>query len=169
MTEALLVSSTLIGLPVVVRITAMVMTMPVFAGRVVPLRVKAALVIAFSVLVIPTVSSHACLPASNPAAYMTGLINEALLGALMGLSLSLILAGVQLAGSLIEGLCGLSLNSFGSIPDADAGNGVVARLFWWTTVAVFIAAGGVGQVVDGMLVSFQQLPVGTYGFGPIVC
>lgn len=161
MSDQFLVSTALAGLPVVVRIMAMVLTMPVLANRVVPFRVKAALVIALSVLVVPSVVSTSAPLAVDPVPMALSLVNEALLGALMGLSLSVILAGVQLAGSLIEGLCGFSMAAFGATPDSESGNGVFVKLFWWTTVAVFIAAGGVGQVINGLLESFVVLPAGT--------
>ena len=166
MRNEILVSYFMMALPVVVRIAAMVMTMPVVAGKIVPPRVKAALVISLSVLIIPAVimntePSQTAIPAIS---YAFGLVNEALIGALLGMSLSVILAAAQLAGSLIEGLSGLSMAAFGAPADGDAGNSPLAKLFWWTTIAVFVAAGGLGQVVDGMLGSFTAMPVGTVIF-----
>ena len=146
--------------PVVVRITAMVLTMPLIASRTVPFRVKMALVFALSMLVVPGLVATGAGNHATLTSLVVALINEALIGALMGLSLSVVLAGVQIAGALIEGLCGFSLAAFGGT-DAEEGNGPFARLFWWTTAAVFVAAGGVGQVVDGLLTSFSVLPIGT--------
>ena len=164
MNDQFLLAMTLTALPVVVRITAMVLTMPLVASRVVPPRVKAALVIALSVMVVPNVFAAGNLPPTNLVSLALAMVNEVLIGALMGLSLSVILAGVQLAGTLIEGLCGFSLTAFGGTPDSENGSGPFAKLFWWTTAAVFIAAGGVGQVVDGLLFSFAVLPVGNAVF-----
>lgn len=164
MQDQLLGYSVFAILPVMVRIAAMVLTMPLAAHRTVPMRVKLALIVALSMVTVPAIATQGDVAFSGPAVLVLSLFKEALIGAVMGLSLSLILAGVQLAGSLIEGLCGFSGSAFGSTRDSGSGGGPMAQLFWWTTIAVFIAAGGVGRVVDGLLGSFTTLPVGSAVF-----
>ena len=160
MNEQILLATAISCLPVLVRLIALVMTMPVIAGSVIPVRVRLAFVIAMAILIVPTLDPAAG-STVNPVTFAISLIHEALLGALMGMSLNIILAAVHLAGSLIEGLCGFSITSFGAAPDPESGNGVFARLFWWTAIAVFIASGGVGQMVAAMMGSFAALPAGS--------
>ncbi|MGI9516404.1 MAG: flagellar biosynthetic protein FliR, partial [Pirellulaceae bacterium] len=137
---------------------ALVMTLPLLAGRVVPVRVRIALIAALAVVILPATKTVA-LP-TNALSLGMGLVHEALIGAMMGLSLTLMLTAAQLAGSIVENLCGFSLASFGVGGDGDSGGGVFARLFWWTAVAVFVASGGLNQVVGSVMQSFVTLPPG---------
>ena len=164
MSDAVLTAILLTAIPAVVRITAMVMTMPLVATRVVPMRVKVAFILALSLAVVPGAVATAETPSLEWTALLLTLVNEVLVGALMGLSCSIMLSGIQITGSVIEGLCGFSLASFGAPADSETGGGPLGKLFWWTTVAVFVAAGGVGQLIDGLLFSFTALPTGTSVF-----
>ncbi|MGI9517752.1 MAG: flagellar biosynthetic protein FliR, partial [Pirellulaceae bacterium] len=137
MTEQLLSTTVMTYLPALVRLSALVMTLPLLAGRVVPVRVRVALITAFALVILPATETVTPLP-TNALSFGMGLVNEALIGAMMGLSLTLMLAAAQLAGSIVENLCGFSLASFGVGGDSDSGGGVFARLFWWTAVAVFV-------------------------------
>ena len=158
MGEQLLSVTVTTWLPALVRLTALVMTLPVFAGRVVPVRVRVALIASLSLVVLPGIEPTAT--PINSAAFVMGLIQEALIGALMGLSLNLMLVAAQLAGSLVESLSGFSLASFGVESGDQSGQGVFARLFWWTAAAVFVSSGGLNQVVGSVLQSFVILPAG---------
>lgn len=151
-------------LPAVARITALVLTMPLMSSSFVGLRVKMALVVALSIAIIPGPIAKETMGVIDPLELTLIFINEALIGALMGLSCAVIFSGVQLAGGLIEGLCGLSLSSIGNAGDAETAGGPYVKLFWWTTAAVFVAAGGIGQIIDGLLYSFVVMPVGTAVF-----
>ncbi len=92
------------------------------------------------------------------------LIGEALIGEVLGISFSVVLAAARLVGGLLEGLCGFSISTFGgSSPDRSSG-GALSQLFWWTTLAVFVAMGGLGQLIGGLLQSFQLIPAGQAGF-----
>ncbi|MDG2014524.1 MAG: flagellar biosynthetic protein FliR [Pirellulaceae bacterium] len=164
MSDAILTATLLTALPAVVRITAMVMTMPLVATRVVPVRVKLAFILALSLAVVPGAVANSEAPSLQWTALLLTLINEVLVGALMGLSCAIMLSGIQIAGSVIEGLCGFSMVSFGAPADSETGGGPLGKLFWWTTVAVFVAAGGIGRMIDGLLFSFTALPTGTAVF-----
>ncbi len=159
MSEHILSATALTYLPALVRLTALAMTLPVISGRVVPIRLRFAFVFALALIVIPSLGT-ASNPETHPVAFGLSLVHEVLIGALMGLSLNLMLAAVHVAGALIEGLCGFSMASFGVAPDPDAGQGVFARLFWWTTVAVFVASGGLNLMVGAVMESFVTLPPG---------
>jgi flagellar biosynthetic protein FliR len=170
MTDPIPSSVILAGLPAVIRVAAMVLTMPLLSGRVVPVRVKTAVIVALSLVVVPqALNQPVPSPWPGPGAAGLVLVQEGLLGALMGFSLSVMLAAAQLAGSLLEALCGFSVTTFGGTSEGGEQGGPLARLFWWTTAAVFVAAGGVGQVVDGLLGSFHTIPAGTAAAGqPLV-
>lgn len=164
MDETIFFATAISLLPAVVRITALVLTMPLVSSQLVGFRVKTALVVALSIVIVPGAVSWEALGVLDPFALTLTVINEALIGALMGLSCAVIFSGVQLAGGLIEGLCGFSLASIGNGSEEGATGGPYVKLFWWTTAAVFIAAGGIGQIIDGLLFSFVILPVGTSVF-----
>ena len=114
--------------------------------------------------VVPTVVSTTGAVSLEPVKFGLSLVNEILIGALMGLSLWVILAAIKLVGGLVESMSGLSLAGMLDTANTDDGNSALSKLFWWTMVAVFIAAGGVNQIVDGLLNSLLLVPAGSASF-----
>jgi flagellar biosynthetic protein FliR len=151
-------------LPALVRVGALVFTLPLLSGSAVPVRCRLALVVALAIVIAPGVPQESGSASGwSPADLVSVLFNEALIGASMGVSAQVILAGARLAGNLIENVCGISF----AVPEAtpgDEGSTAVVRLFWWTTAAVFVACGGATAMVQGAIQSFQTCPPGTRPF-----
>lgn len=154
-------------LAVVARLCAIVMTMPVMGSRMVPLRAKLAVVIAFTAIVAPSVTVTESEFSTWQLAIM--LVNEVLIGCMMGLSFRVILTAAQVAGTVMESLSGFAIVPPAVSADEDTGSGGLTRLFAWTTIAVFIASGGLTQLLEGLLTSFDQMPPGNVVFSkPVV-
>lgn len=153
-----------VGIPALVRLTALAFTLPLISSRNVPVRLRVAFSVVLACLVVPMLVLHSAHDAPVfDLRWVTSLIHEALIGASMGLAAQVLLAAASVTGSTIESLCGLT---FG-LPDdsAQQENGsVLARLFWWTAVAVFIAAGGANAMTSGVIDSFQIWPPGTASY-----
>ena len=147
------------------RLIAAAWTAPAIGQPVIPWKIRMLWGIVLTISVAPTISqfmepgSGTVVSLATPAALFSVLVCEVALGAAMGLSLGILLAAIQLAGRLIEALSGMSMASLWD-PQSQTEGGPLTRLFWWTTLVVFLTAGGMHQVVAGILGSFQRLPPG---------
>jgi len=96
---------------VFLRIGAMLVMIPVIGEKTVPLRIKGALAILISLLVLPSV--HAGLPHFQAEAQIiaiaTGMAGEILIGVIIGFAARIIFAGVQFAGEMIGIQMGFSI------------------------------------------------------------
>jgi flagellar biosynthetic protein FliR len=135
------------------------------------MRLRFGLALVLTVLVTPVVMVHMPPFVPSPNSQMTvlriaiAMVHEVLLGAAMGFAARIILAAAQLAGTVIESLCGMSFSMLdGSQHAEETGSQVLSQLFWWTTMAVFIASGGASEVIGSVIQSFRLWPPGTGQF-----
>ena len=152
------------GIPALVRLTALAFTLPLISSRNVPVRLRIAFAIVLAVLIVPMLAANSeqVAPVFD-LPWAMSLIHEALIGASMGLAAQVLLAAAQVTGSTIESLCGLTFGLPDETGEQENGS-VLARLFWWTAVAVFIAAGGATAMMAGVIESFQVWPPGSASF-----
>ncbi|RJQ84839.1 MAG: flagellar biosynthetic protein FliR [Desulfobacteraceae bacterium] len=85
---------------VLVRVGAILFTIPFLDARNVPMIIKASLAMAVAVMIMPRLDVAAPNVLGNPFALILGLVSEAAVGWTISLSIQLLFAGVQLAGQL---------------------------------------------------------------------
>jgi flagellar biosynthesis protein FliR len=157
--EYLLVGRFVIFTLVLVRTSGLVMTAPIFGYRGIPLRVRIVLAVALSCMVTSVCLGTSLPPVNGLSGYGLLVANEALLGMLLGVGVSILLVGVQVAGQLVSQLSGISLGDVFS-PDAGENVSPVAQLFYMLTLAVFVATGGHRLMTEALLDTFQWAPPG---------
>ena len=124
-------------------------------GAAVPLRVRAALVLALAAVALPRATLAA--DAGAPALVI---LSESVVGAGLGLVVAACCAAAAWAGAVVGSVTGLAwADDFST--DGDPHTGGVARLAWWLGLAGFFAAQGHLAVVAGLVDSFRAIPVGT--------
>lgn len=155
--ETFLVSRFMIFTLVLTRTSALVMTAPVFTALTLPKQVRALLAIMLSLLVTPVFLNSSMPPVTNLAEYGRLIVNEMLVGLLLGLALNVLFSGVQVAGQLVSQLSGLSLADVFN-PGFDENISVFSQLFYFLTLAVFVAVGGHRMVTGALLETFTALP-----------
>ena len=94
---------------VLVRISAIVFSIPIIDSRTVPFLVKAGLAIAVSVMIMPQLNIILPATVNNPVGLVLGLIGEIAVGVIISLSFQLIITGVQLAGQMAGFQMGIAL------------------------------------------------------------
>ena len=94
---------------VLVRVAAILFTIPFLASHNVPSLVKAGLAVAVSVLIMPSLSIDQPVFISNPAGLVFGLLGEVAIGVSIGLAFQLVIAGVLLAGQLAGFQMGIAM------------------------------------------------------------
>ncbi|MBN1852906.1 MAG: flagellar biosynthetic protein FliR [Pirellulales bacterium] len=145
------------------RIGALIMTAPIFGDQSVPVRIRAFLAVALSILIMPMHFGSHVGAGGSLLNYAWILIGEVLIGLLLGLGIMILFSGIQVAGQLISQLSGLALADVFS-PGFDASVPMVSQLLYFITMAVFVLIGGHRLIMGALLDTFTWAPP---GFGMI--
>jgi len=145
---------------VLVRTSALVMTVPVLGGTGVPSQVRVLLSMALALLVTPAQLGGQLSMPSTLLGYVITLGCETLLGLVLGLGVMIILSGVQLAGQIIGQLGGMSLAEVLN-PDLDTDVPLLSQVLNMFALAIFVTIGGHRLVLGGLLDTFIAMPAGT--------
>ena len=162
--EAFLVSRFMVFTLVLTRTSTLVMTAPIFGAQALPRRVRALLAVAMSLLVTPAYLSTSVPPVENTIEYGRLLANEALVGLMLGLGINILFGGIQVAGQIVSQMSGLSLADVFN-PGFDEDVSVFSQLFYFLTLAVFVAVGGHRIVIEALLQTFAWVPPGHAALG----
>jgi flagellar biosynthetic protein FliR len=162
--ETFLVSRFMVFTLVLARTSTLLMTAPLFGAPGLPRRVRAFLAIALSLLITPVHIGASLPPIEQLIDYGRLLANEALTGLLLGLSINILFSGIQVAGQIVSQMSGLSIGDvFNPAFEEDAS--VFSSLFYFLTMAVFVAVGGHRHVTAALLDTFAAAPPGHAALG----
>lgn len=149
---------------VLARIGALVATAPLYKLETVPRVVRGLLAVTLSILIMPLYLHLSYTSPWNLLAFGSLLLNEVLIGLLLGLGMQVLFAGVQITGQIVAQLSGMSLAEV-SDPSFDSGTTIFTEIFHYTTLAVFITLGGHRLVMGALLDTFEWAPPGHAMFG----
>jgi flagellar biosynthetic protein FliR len=90
--------------------------------------------------------------------------NEAIVGGLMGLSASLVVAGARQAGELVAAQAGLATSALFD-PETGEESTALGHLYGLIALAAFLALDGPLMILDALLRSFETIPVGGLALG----
>lgn len=162
--ESFLVSRFMVFVLVLARTSTLVMTAPLFGTLSMPRQVRVVLAVAISLLITPVFLGSSIPPIDSTVEFGRLLINELLVGLLLGLGVNILFSGVQVAGQIVSQLSGMSLADVSS-PGFDEDIPVFAQLYYFLTLAVFVAVGGHRIVTQSLLETFTTLPPGHAALG----
>jgi len=162
--ETFLVGHFVVFLLVLTRISAVVMTAPLFSEHNIPLRVRALLAIFLAFLVAPLQTMPTGPVVENLVELGRLVALEALVGLLLGLGLNVLFAGLQVAGQMISQMSGMSLAEVFN-PGFNDNVSVFSQLFFFLTMAVFLGLGGHRMVIEAVLETFCWAPPGQVALG----
>ncbi|PVZ41537.1 flagellar biosynthetic protein FliR [Pseudomonas sp. CC120222-01a] len=140
------------------RVTAVLMTMPIFGTRMLPARIRLYVAVAITVVIVPALPP---LPEFDPLS-LRGLLlcgEQVIVGALFGFSLQLLFQAFVIAGQIIAVQMGMAFASM--VDPANGVNVAVVSQFMTMLVSVlFLLMNGHLVVFEVMTESFTTLPVG---------
>lgn len=138
------------------RVTGLVMTAPVFAANGVPMRVRAALVLVLTVVVLPLAPRDAATAPLSLAGFGTMAVQVAI-GALIGAALRLVFEAVAFGGELVATSMGLN---YASVVDPQHGNvtPVVGQLYTLLATLLFLVMDGHLALIRLLADSFTAIP-----------
>jgi flagellar biosynthetic protein FliR len=144
---------------VLARIGSLIATAPIFGTKSAPVQVRALLAIAMTLIITPLHSSHAPADATNMLAFGKFIVNESLLGLLLGLGITILLSGIELTGQIVSQLGGTALSE-GFDVNIDENVPVYGQLFYFITLAMFVLLDGHRLLTEALLDTYTWLPPG---------
>jgi flagellar biosynthetic protein FliR len=146
---------------VLVRVAAILMSIPIFSGRNIPTVLKAGFVLAVSLVLYPLVQVEPASAAAATPLFIIGVAGEILLGVAVGLIVRAIFAGVQLAGQLAGYQMGMAI---ANVIDPDSSDQIplISQFYQVLAVLIFVTVNAHYWFLGAMQESFRLVP--PYGF-----
>jgi flagellar biosynthetic protein FliR len=140
------------------RILAFIASAPILGNKQVPARIKVGLALAITLVIAPTLDIPAGLdPASAQGMFV--LMQQIVAGVIIGFSIRLIFAAVEMAGDLAGMQMGLGFASFYDPLNASY-TPVIAQFLGIMVALVFLAADGHLYMLAALADSFRDFPIG---------
>lgn len=149
------------GLMILVRVLAILMSIPMFNSRHLPVVFKAGLAVSITVLLFPVLGLKPVPVADSLLILALGVGSEVLLGLSIGMFVRLLFAGVQLAGQLAGYQMGMAIANVLD-PSTNAQVSLVAQFYNLFAVMIFITINAHYWFIDALVQSFRIVP--PFGF-----
>lgn len=140
------------------RIAMMFMVMPVVGSRIVTARVRLALALLVTWIVVPLLPEFSAPPALSLQAIIL-IMREVLIGALMGFTFQVVFQMFVLSGQYMAMKMGLGFAMMND-PTNGVQTTVISQFFLILTTVMFVAVNGHLYLISLVVDSFQTLPVG---------
>lgn len=138
------------------RISALLLTAPLFSISAVPRRIRVLIALTLTWFIYPLVEWPAVDPVS--AVGVLEIVNQIFIGCLMGLVLQVVVAAVVVAGQTISNSIGISM---ATLIDPSLGNvPVLSQFLLIMAILIFVGTGGHLLLLGILLKSFTSVPVG---------
>lgn len=144
-----------------VRILALISTVPVLSHRSIPLRAKVAIGVAIALVLAPTIPTPA-MEATLDAVFFETLVRNILIGATLGFAIRILFSGIELAGQMVGLQVGLSFGGFFN-PEATDTDNPIANFISLLVLLLFLAIDGHLMVLYGLRQSFEVFPIAEVG------
>jgi flagellar biosynthetic protein FliR len=143
------------------RVGAILMSMPIFKSKSIPVLFKFGLALAASIILFPLLDLKAFPVLANLGNFAVGAIGEILLGITIGMAVNLIFVGLQMAGQISGYQMGMAL---ARVMDPSAGQQVplLAQFFQLFAFLIFLSINAHHWFLMALADSFQLVP--PFGF-----
>jgi flagellar biosynthetic protein FliR len=140
-----------------VRVSAVMMTAPLFSQRAMNLRLRILIGFVLTWMIYPFIDIPQVDPFSIGALY--GLFNEVTVGALMGVTLQIVTSAIVVSGHAVSSSMGLGM---ANMMDPNLGNvPTLSQFLLIIGLLVFLALGGHLVLISVLVQSFTSVPVGS--------
>ncbi len=147
---------------VLVRISGLMVFAPVFSSEAIPMRVKAAFVLAVSFLVAPVVAAF---PRAHADLGILAVVGELSVGLVFGLTLSLLFEALEFAGQVLGFQFSFSLVNLLD-PNSPVQTPLMGQMFGLLGTLTVLGAGLHRTMLAALLRTFATAPVGTVTLDP---
>lgn len=143
---------------ILIRLSSLFLASPFFGNRSVPISIRVTLALMFSFFLLPLIPLPTLSFPSNSFTLMGFILQEIVIGVLLGFVVSLIVQGVQMAGELIGIQLGFSIASILD-PQLQDSTTVIASFYIILASFIFLYLNGHHVVLTALAKSFEVLPV----------
>jgi len=140
------------------RMMGIVMFAPMLGSKTIPVKIRVLLGLGLSWVVFPAAQTAMEHWPTHLIGYVIAVAGEFAIGATMGLLALLVFVGVQLGGQIVGQQMGLALARVYN-PQLNDSVPMMAQLYYWLALTVFICVGGHIRLVGSMIHSFQTVPL----------
>ncbi|HEY9238680.1 MAG TPA: flagellar biosynthetic protein FliR [Burkholderiaceae bacterium] len=144
------------------RVLALFGSLPVFAQRGVPMRVRVALAFLIAFCAQATLPPMPVIPLDSPTALLA-VVQQLLIGLSLGFAVRIVFSAVEFAGEVIGLQMGLNFAGFFN-PMTGGEATATSRFFGISVSWLFIVTGGHLMLIAAVVQSFQAFPVGPEPF-----
>ena len=145
---------------VFLRTGAFFMGIPLFAGRMLPMKIKTAFGLILALLINPLIPANLEL-ATTFAGVILLALNEVCIGLLLAMTVRMIFFAVELAGYLISYEIGLMASNSVN-PLLGSSDATITTLLYYFSLLVFFVTGIHYDVLKAFIMSFEILPIGNF-------
>ncbi len=153
------------GLLIFVRISAMLFMFPIFSSKQIPSQVRLGLSLLLTILLYRTVPTLAVSPDLYGLA--AAVVSQVILGVVVGFVGSLVFAGIQVAGELIDLQIGFAVANVIN-PTTQQQVTVIGEFELAIATLVFLGTDGHHLLIEGIAGSFSLVPLPYIGIDPNV-
>ena len=147
-----------VALLVYVRIQASILTAPLLGHAKVPFLFRIGMAVLLSVVTVPIVANGHSYATLENADLLSCVLNELLIGSVLGLGVAILLSAAEVAGQIVGQLAGINMTD--PLSSESAKGGVTAGFFNMLSLAVFAMMGGPEMMVTAILDTFQTVSLG---------
>lgn len=150
---------------VLIRISGMFVSAPVLASSNFPVIAKAGLVALTAILITPTVPEFGTTLPDDPVAFGLLGAGELIIGLMMGFTMTLVFAAIQVAGQLLDMLTGFALmNVFNPALETQV---PIFGFFLYILAALYLLVlNGHHIMIKAIAMSFERIPLGGFMMDP---
>lgn len=146
------------------RISALMLTAPLWGHSALPREVKIIAAASISLLIAPVLTDLPQVPLFSWSGFGI-LVEQMLIGAAIGLTARIIVSVVQASGEFIGLQMGLAFATFFD-PGSGTNMAVLSRILYMIALLLFLAFNGHLIVLELLITSFKTLPIGIGRFNP---
>ncbi len=141
------------------RITSVVVTSPVLGHQAVPVQLKVGIGLFLAYVLLPLQRASAGAIDLRLLGLVVLILQEVIVGMLIGFAAGLIFAGIQYAGELIGFNMGYTFASTFD-PETNASTPVIGEMLYSFMTMVFILLNGHHFILQAIVLSYQSVPIG---------
>lgn len=141
-----------------VRFFALISVAPMYSSNVVPNSIKLSLAFVATAIIFPLVANTRVQAANTFVEYFLTIVNEAMIGILIGFFISILFAGYQVMSDFFQVQIGFSMTETLD-PISQTTVPIMAQFQNLISILVFIAIEGHSLVIRTLMYSFKMIPV----------
>ena len=149
------------------RVSIVMFMLPIFSTDRIPMQVKAAATMIITIGIWPHLELSGLTMPAHPFALALLMLNEVILGLVMGMCVNFLFMAIQSGGELLGFQMGFTMINFA---DPLTGNqtGFTAFFLWMVSILTFLALDGHLYMLRGFAMSFKLIPAGGLVLGELL-